>query len=336
MKHGSVARDGVEVPRVVAGSSPSASPWGKGPDASAPTEMVSVVIPVYNGAADLGRCLDALEGQTYPADLVEVVVVDNGSSEDIAAVVAGRPRRFRLVSEGQKGSYAARNRGIRASQGTVLALIDADCLPKADWIAFGVARLLSGPSDTVVGGGVAIFTRAGVRPSPSELFETCFAFPMRRYVEERGFAGTGNLFTLRATWDKVGPFRADLRSGGDWEWGQRCKAAGCHVVFEDRITVGHPARRNLAELKSKRARTFRGGSMLGLAPALQASWPIFLYWWVRKVLPPVGLAATLLRRHRHLGPVALAKVFAVGYALEIFVAREGLRIRRGRAGDVPR
>jgi glycosyltransferase involved in cell wall biosynthesis len=70
--------------------------------------FVSVVVPVWNDAARLSRCLDALEAQTYPAHLYEVVVVDNGSADALASAVAQRAR-CRVVVETRPGSYAARN-----------------------------------------------------------------------------------------------------------------------------------------------------------------------------------------------------------------------------------
>ena len=82
-------------------------------DASAP--RVSVVIPVRDDPDGLRRCLAALDRQTTP-ERFEVVVVDNGSRTDPGPVVARHPRA-RLVAEPRGGSYAARNRGVRAEIG---------------------------------------------------------------------------------------------------------------------------------------------------------------------------------------------------------------------------
>ena len=90
---------------------------------------VSIVIPVFNQAQDLGRCLAALERQTYPADRFEAIVVDNGSDEPIGPVTE-RFSFVRAICEPAPGSYAARNRGIEASRGEVLAFTDADCLTR--------------------------------------------------------------------------------------------------------------------------------------------------------------------------------------------------------------
>src|ERR1044071_6513252 len=102
--------------------------------------FVSVIVPVWNDSARLDRCLRALEEQTYPGDLYEVVVVDNGSDEPLGPVIE-RHGRASLVRETKPGSYAARNTGLAHARGEVVAFTDADCLPAPDWIEQGVARL---------------------------------------------------------------------------------------------------------------------------------------------------------------------------------------------------
>ena len=73
---------------------------------------VSIIVPVFNAAASLGDCLDALLRQDVPAASYEVIVVDNNSTDDSMAVARQRPT-VRLLSETRQSAYAARNRGIR-------------------------------------------------------------------------------------------------------------------------------------------------------------------------------------------------------------------------------
>jgi len=91
---------------------------------------ISVVIPVKNDAAELERCLLALGVQTVPAD--EIIVVDNGSSDESTEVA----ERFgvRLVHESSPGIGAASARGYDAALGDVIARLDADCTPGANWV----------------------------------------------------------------------------------------------------------------------------------------------------------------------------------------------------------
>lgn len=118
---------------------------------------VAVIIPVYNDAAALATCLDCIALQTYPAAFTQVLVVDNASSQDLAAVVAAHLPRARLLRETQVGSYAARNRGLAEATGDLLAFTDADCQPRPDWLAQGVAALRGRPELGLVAGEVEVF-----------------------------------------------------------------------------------------------------------------------------------------------------------------------------------
>jgi len=117
---------------------------------------VSVVIPVRDDAGHLRACLQALMGQTVPAD--EIVVVDNGSRDDGAEVA--RAAGARVVREPVVGIPAAAATGYDAARHEVIARLDADCVPPADWIerlgdvlaarpdvaaVTGAARFLDGP-----------------------------------------------------------------------------------------------------------------------------------------------------------------------------------------------
>jgi glycosyltransferase involved in cell wall biosynthesis len=90
---------------------------------------VSVVIPVYNGAATLLAGLRALRRQTYPLD--EVIVVDDGSTDSSGDIARGFG--VRVISQSNAGPAAARNRGAAVAQGDILLFTDADCVPAPDW-----------------------------------------------------------------------------------------------------------------------------------------------------------------------------------------------------------
>ena len=97
---------------------------------------VSVVIPVRDGADTIRRQLDALVAQLTPD--VEIVVVDNGSTDTTAAVVesvAALHPAVRLESEPHGGANAARNHGIASSSGSLILLCDGDDEVAVNWIA---------------------------------------------------------------------------------------------------------------------------------------------------------------------------------------------------------
>jgi len=108
---------------------------------------VSVVIPVRDDAVHLRRCLTALAVQTRPAD--EVVVVDNGSTDDSAAVARGAGAV--VLTEPVRGIARASARGYDRASGDVIVRLDADSVPPPSWIADAV-RLLADPGVVAVTG----------------------------------------------------------------------------------------------------------------------------------------------------------------------------------------
>jgi len=87
---------------------------------------VSVVIPVYNAAATVAGAIDSVLAQTF-TDL-EIIAVDNGSTDRSREVLAGYSRHVKVLEEPKRGPSAARNTGVRASSGEYLGFLDAD-----DW-----------------------------------------------------------------------------------------------------------------------------------------------------------------------------------------------------------
>src|SRR6266508_897311 len=99
--------------------------------------LVSVVIPNYNCGRFLEETLESVFAQAYPA--VEVIVVDDGSTDDSLQVLEKYAGRVNVIRQANQGVSAARNAGIRASHGELVALLDADDLWHPDKLAKQVA-----------------------------------------------------------------------------------------------------------------------------------------------------------------------------------------------------
>jgi glycosyltransferase involved in cell wall biosynthesis len=115
-----------------------------------PAPRLSVVIPTCRRPELLARCLDALLAQTLPGHAFEVIVVDDGCTEETRAACEQIARRARerggpaihyLRPQGTRGPAAARNRGWRAAEGGLVAFTDDDTIPDADWLRQGEAAL---------------------------------------------------------------------------------------------------------------------------------------------------------------------------------------------------
>jgi glycosyltransferase involved in cell wall biosynthesis len=217
--------------------------------------FVSVVIPVFNDADYLEKVLNALHEQDYPPDRYEIIVVDNGS-KDRSADVARSAKDVRLLFETDRlGSpYSARNRGIEASQGEVIALLDATCRPAPHWMRSGIQRLREENGD-LLGGNVQFEYDGCV--TPGKIFDAITNMKMKEYVEERQVATTGNLFVRRVVVTEEGLFPEGVRSGGDLRWTGAAARAGWRLVYGPDTTIYKPAR-SLGSLLRKQFRVAKG------------------------------------------------------------------------------
>jgi len=202
---------------------------------------VSVIVPVYNDAARLARCLAALELQTYPADRYEVIVVDNGSDVPITPSIGEFPHA-RIEREPRPGVAAARIAGIERARGEILAFTDADCVPDPGWIAGGVRCLLETPNCGLVGGRIEVFTEDGETPTIAGVLSMATHLRQERFVRSAHWAAGANLFTSRRVVDGIAPMNADLILCEEVEWGLRVHAAGYRLAYAPDALVRHPAR----------------------------------------------------------------------------------------------
>ena len=216
------------------------------------TPRVSAIVPVRNGEGHVRRCLAALLAQSWPAERLEIWVVDDASTDATRERVQELPVRL-LAQPERRGPYAARNAALRVATGDVLAFTDSDCAPAKDWVERGVAALAREGADLAAG---QVRFALSPRRSAFELLDSVSNLDHERSVAGRGVAKTGNLFAARRVLDAIGPFR-ERRSGCDVEWTGRASAAGFALVYAPDAVVEKPARGALA-LARKQYRVGRG------------------------------------------------------------------------------
>lgn len=194
--------------------------------------LVSIIVPAYNSATTLAECLRACLNQTH-AD-TEVIVVDDGSTDDTHAVVECLPVRY--VRQLNRGPAAARNHGARVAQGEVIAFTDADCVPNTDWIE----RLLEGFSgDTVAVGGTY-----GIRNESSllaRLVHEEIVLRHERFKDTVDFLGSFNVAYRKEAFDAAGGFDESFpyASGEDNDLAYRLQDAGGVLRFRSDARVKH-------------------------------------------------------------------------------------------------
>lgn len=125
--------------------------------------LVSVIIPTYNRAHVLGRAVDSVLAQTYSP--VEVVVVDDGSTDTTPELLAGYGDRIRVLTQENAGVSAARNLGIRESRGDFIALLDSDDAWTPDKLAVQM-EVMAGDPGILICQTEEVWIRNGRRVNP--------------------------------------------------------------------------------------------------------------------------------------------------------------------------
>lgn len=201
----------------------------------------SIVVPVFNGAATIARCVESLLSLDYPRDLFEIICVDNASTDDTAAQLQDFLPHVRILCEETRGAAAARNCGILAAIHETIAFTDADCVVDAGWLR-GLATRLGEPRVGIVGGRIA----ARIGANSVERFGERI-HDHRRAIEEfqTPYVITMNWASPKRLLVDVGLFDESLLRGQDADLAFRIGAAGWRMVYVPDAVVRHFNERTL-------------------------------------------------------------------------------------------
>lgn len=232
---------------------------------------LSAIIPTHNRPAALRACLATLQRQDADPDAVEVVVVDDGSEEEMAALVAEVARTgpipMRCERQPTSGLNAARNRGTAVSSGEVLAFLDDDTLVSPGWASAMLAAFADHPC-AGVGGSVELKLdgpEPDWLPSRRSFLAEYDLGPEPVWLDREPPPVGANCAVLRSEFERIGGFRTGLDrigrslvSNGDTEFFLRLRDGGgrlryepgahvLHCVPADRLTTRYFARRYYAQ-----------------------------------------------------------------------------------------
>jgi GT2 family glycosyltransferase len=212
------------------------------------TPRCSVVVPVRNAARTLPSTLGALAALAPTPD--ELVLVDNGSTDDTRArleafAAATTGTKVLVIHEPRRGASVARNTGARAATGDVVVFTDADCCPRADWLA-ALGAPLADPAVGAVAGRLASTPPRGLVETFSSLF-TLQAPPQparhRRWTPWAGGFPTANLAVRRELLHRVGGFDESVAIyGEDYDLCARLYATGAVIAYTPEAVVEHQHR----------------------------------------------------------------------------------------------
>jgi glycosyltransferase involved in cell wall biosynthesis len=208
---------------------------------------ISVIVPVHNGEATIGRCLGSVLDQTVT--WFEVVVVDNGSTDatkDIISSFSEKDPRVRYHFEGRRGRGRARASGIERSKGAILAWTDADCVVPRDWLERLTAPIAEG-EEVVVQGNEDLMTSgywscqaqlAGQRHMDHQVTDP-------PYIDH---LDTKNLAIRKDVLVEVGGFDGRLKALEDFELKVRLRRSGIRIFYLRDLKVRHHHRERLTDL----------------------------------------------------------------------------------------
>jgi GT2 family glycosyltransferase len=314
--------------------------------------LVSFVVPVRNDVLRLQRCLSSIVGNDYPRELVEIIVVDNESTDGSAD--AARNYGAIVIKSAGDSVAAHRNRGASAALGGIIAFADSDHEIDQNWIECAVS-VLSDPAVAATGSPYL------TQPCPNwvqQQYDGMRVRPVRR--EDVSWLGSGNFAVKRGAFERVGGFNESLTACEDVDLCNRLRLTGQRVVADPAlrsIHFGDPKTLKalfLGELWRGRdnvrvtlagPRTFRHlrsalvpiADLACLAAALIAlvmGHPaIAILLGLAPLAPAAIKAAVILRRQLRTGLVPAAQAFAVAVVFDLaralaLLARGSHRARR--------
>lgn len=197
--------------------------------------MLSVIIPNRNGAGTIDQCLTAVFSSCHPD--FEVIVVDDGSTDDSVARIQGYPcRLIRLEQHG--GASKARNRGAAASEGDILFFLDADCLPTSDTLPIAEETARQNGPAVIIGG---TYTPIPADPGFFSTFQSIYInYCETKHLQDPDYIATHALVIHAETFRQSGGFPEDfLPILEDVEFSHRIRRQGFKLRMTPTLLVRH-------------------------------------------------------------------------------------------------
>ena len=199
--------------------------------------FVSVVVPTYNRREDVLKCITALGNQTYPADRFEILIVDDGSTDGTQEAVQKKACEIPNLSyyrvQVNNGDGHARNQGVNAAKGVIIAFTDDDCIPSPAWIEEAVSVFEKEESLTGVDGKTLPEEKIDFRKKIFNYARTMNSPGPSRYPP------TCNVFYRKKDLIEIGGFDEKIRYANDVDLAARLLEKGKKMVFAEKVLVLH-------------------------------------------------------------------------------------------------
>jgi mycofactocin glycosyltransferase len=213
----------------------SFAPNAAGPRSPCYEPDVSVIVPAYNVEDTIQDCVSSLLALRYPRARRELIVVDNASTDGTRLILERYAGEITLLSERRPGPAAARNRGLRAARGEVVAFTDSDCVVDGEWLRQVVAPLQD-PAVGLVGGKIL------ARPPCNAIArfgEDIHDQNKAINVYRPPYVAGGNLAARRGLLEELNLLDERQRWYDDVDLSYRAVQAGYRLVYAPRAVVYH-------------------------------------------------------------------------------------------------
>lgn len=215
---------------------------------------ISIIVPVLNAERDINRCIESLINQNYPKDRYEIIIVDNGSVDNTINILNRyhEYNNIKILYEYNKGSYSARNTGIKNSKGEIIVFTDSDCIVSENWIMELSKGFISDNIGCVVG---AVRSYQGNTHQSDTLVER-FSKNKDIMSQERTlnsnflpYGETANVAFRKSVFDRIGCFDEIFKSGGDADIAWRMQLLTTYkLIYRPESIVEHRHRVTLKDL----------------------------------------------------------------------------------------
>lgn len=198
----------------------------------------SIIIPHYNQHEDLELCITTLLNQTVPREDYEIILIDNGSTKKVKSSIQEGVDVFKEYTN-VLDPYNCRNVGIDLAKGEIIAFLDVKCRPKSSWLKEGLNYFSYHQGLDILPG------RFNVQFDSLDNYQVYYSLNHlnhKKAVHEKSGLLTGNLFVRKSSFDKVGLFPENQRSGGDIVWTQKALEAGMKIKYGGNAIVHYPAK----------------------------------------------------------------------------------------------
>lgn len=212
--------------------------------------FISVIVPFFNEEKHIEKCVKGLLHQNYPKSSYEIILIDNNSTDNSLNIAKKYPS-IKVIQEKRKGSYSARNSGMRIANGDIIAFTDSDCIPDPGWLQTIQSEMALND--------IGILLGAHSINSKSKILSLLIDYGNERskYVFNSNnkkiyYGQTNNMAVLKNIFDIYGLF-IERERGSDTIFVQRCLKdnPSSFVKYSEKMIVQHLEINNILKLYKK-------------------------------------------------------------------------------------